>query len=223
MKLLAVETANDACSVALWQDGDCVEQYVLAPRRQTELVLPMIEQLLADAGCARTQLDAIAFGRGPGAFTGVRVAVAVAQGIGYALQRPLIGISTLAACAWSAQQRAGDGHWLVALDARMGELYLAGYQCQGSTQQCLLAEAVVAPDALPSLPAASWRGAGSGALYLTALRARWPTLTDWHDDITPRAAAIAALAAQQPAQHWLAAEQAQPVYLRDQVIQGAVR
>lgn len=223
LKLLALETATDACSVALWQDGECLEQYALAPRRQTELVLPMIDQLLAAAGCARTQLDAIAFGRGPGAFTGVRVAVAVAQGIGFALQRPLIGISTLAACGWSAQQRGGDGHWLVALDARMGELYLAGYHCQGDHWQCLLEEAVVAPTALPALPALAWRGAGSGALHLAAMQARWPTLGDWYDDIGPRAAAVAALAARQPTQQWLSAADAQPTYLRDRVIQGAIR
>ena len=101
MKLLAFETATEACSVALWVDGEVRERFELAPRRHAELSLPWAEQLLADAGVRKSQLDAIAVGRGPGAFTGVRLAIAIAQGIALALDRPIVPVSTLAALAAS--------------------------------------------------------------------------------------------------------------------------
>ena len=105
MKLLAFETATEACSVALWIDGEVRERFELAPRRHAELALPWAEQLLAEAGIARSQLDAIAVGRGPGAFTGVRLAIALAQGIALALDQPVVPVSTLAALAMQARGR----------------------------------------------------------------------------------------------------------------------
>ncbi|HJW47724.1 MAG TPA: tRNA (adenosine(37)-N6)-threonylcarbamoyltransferase complex dimerization subunit type 1 TsaB, partial [Lysobacter sp.] len=102
MKLLAFETATEACSVALWLDGDVHERFEIAPRRHAELSLPWAEQLLADAGVRKSQLDAIAIGRGPGAFTGVRLAIAIAQGIALALDRPVVPVSTLATLALQA-------------------------------------------------------------------------------------------------------------------------
>jgi tRNA threonylcarbamoyladenosine biosynthesis protein TsaB len=102
MILLAFETATEACSVALWVDGEVRERFELAPRRHAELALPWAEQLLAEAGIARSQLDAIAVGRGPGAFTGVRLGVALAQGIALALDRQVVPVSTLAALAMRA-------------------------------------------------------------------------------------------------------------------------
>ncbi|PKM22121.1 MAG: tRNA (adenosine(37)-N6)-threonylcarbamoyltransferase complex dimerization subunit type 1 TsaB [Gammaproteobacteria bacterium HGW-Gammaproteobacteria-14] len=224
VKLLALETATDACSVALWHDGEVRERFVLAQRRQTELVLPMVESLLAEAGWALTTLDAIAFGQGPGAFTGVRVAVSVAQGLGYAANVPLVGVSTLAATAHHAAAVHGDGNWLIGFDARMNELYLGGYRCNDGQIDNLLEDSLVAPETLPELPALNWRGAGSGDVFLSALRARWPALIDWQGDIGPRAASVAALAAPQRLQGvGVPAEQARPVYLRDKVVQGAVR
>ena len=102
MKLLAFETATEACSVALWVDGEVRERFELAPRRHAELSLPWAEQLLAEAGIGKSQLDAIAVGRGPGAFTGVRLAIAIGQGIALALDRPIVPVSTLAALAMRA-------------------------------------------------------------------------------------------------------------------------
>ena len=121
MKLLAFETATEACSVAVYVDGEVRERFEIAPRRHAELALPWAEQLLAEAGMAKSQLDAIAVGRGPGAFTGVRLAIALAQGIALALDRPLLPVSTLA--------RLGDAgaeatRILAAIDARMGEVYV---------------------------------------------------------------------------------------------------
>ena len=113
MKLLAFETATEACSVALWLDGEVRERFELAPRRHAELALPWAEQLLAEAGIAKPQLDAIAVGRGPGAFTGVRLAIALGQGIALALDRPLLPVSTLAVLA----MRAAPGPVLAALVA----------------------------------------------------------------------------------------------------------
>ena len=114
MKLLAFETATEACSVALWIDGEVHERFELAPRRHAELALPWADALLAEAGIARSQLDAIAVGRGPGAFTGVRLAISIAQGIALALDIPVVPISTLAVLAASLpplrrQGRAGEG------------------------------------------------------------------------------------------------------------------
>ncbi len=103
MKLLAFETATEACSVALYLDGEIIERYEIAPRRHAEYALPWAEALLADAGITRSQLDAIAISRGPGAFTGVRLAIAIAQGIALALDKPVVAISTLQVIAASSQ------------------------------------------------------------------------------------------------------------------------
>jgi tRNA threonylcarbamoyladenosine biosynthesis protein TsaB len=107
MKLLAFETATEACSVALWVDGAARERFEIAPRRHAELALTWAEALLAEAGLSKSQLDAIAVGRGPGAFTGVRLAVAVAQGIALALDRPVVAVSTLAVLAAGAGRGKG--------------------------------------------------------------------------------------------------------------------
>ena len=96
MRLLAFETATEACSVAVLVDGETHERFEIAPRRHAELALPWAGQLLAEAGVSKSQIDAIAVGRGPGAFTGVRLAIAIAQGIALALDRPLLPVSTLA-------------------------------------------------------------------------------------------------------------------------------
>src|SRR6476659_5161 len=141
MKLLAFETATEACSVALWIDGDIHERFELAPRRHAELALPWAQALLSECGVARSQLDAIAVGRGPGAFTGVRLAVALAQGIALALDRPVVPVSTLAALAMQAQ---GE-RILAAIDARMGEIYVAAFRRDGHSVIPASDEVVIAP------------------------------------------------------------------------------
>lgn len=223
MKLLAIETATESCAVALGDDARVSERFEPQARRQTELVLPMVEALLAERGWRLQELDAIAFSRGPGAFTGVRVAVAIAQGLGYAAGVPLVPLSTLAICAASAAAEHGCGRWLVAQDARMGELYLGGYEVGPEGVRTLWPDALVHPDALPPLDGA-WRGAGSGEAFLPALRAAAPGLGQWLGPVPPRAAAMLPLARRAVAAgETLAPAQAQPVYLRNQVIQGAVR
>lgn len=225
MKLLAIETATDTCSVAL-QDGNQVrELFEPAARQQTERVLPMVEQLLAETGLALTELDAIAFSAGPGAFTGVRVAVSVAQGLAWGASLPLVPVSTLACTAMAAAQQRGPGAWLVLQDARMNELYVGGYRTSddGATLTCVLDDVLCAPDQLPALPAHDWQLVGSGVMHAAQVRAQG-CAGDWHEQIGPRAAALLPLAAGA----WqrgetVTAEQARPVYLRNQVIQGAIR
>ena len=235
MKLLAIETATDTCSIALQVDG---QRYALTehlPRRQTERVLPMVEEILIQAGVALSSLDAIAFSQGPGAFTGVRVAVSIAQGLAFAVDVPLIGVSTLACTAQAAAMTHGAGAWFVAQDARMAEVYIAGYNFHEteSEPECLLNDMLCAPDALPPEFAASlsgdraehmWRGVGSGDMYLEQIRQQCSALGKWVGDIGPNAEAMLPLAVS--AWHRgeaVAAELAQPVYLRNQVVQGAIR
>lgn len=126
MKILAFETATEACSVALWIDGELRERHAIAPRQHAQLLLPWADALLAEAGIARGALDAIAVGRGPGAFTGVRLAIAAAQGIALALDRPVLPVSTLAVLAQGAP--IGDRPIIAAIDARMGEVYLGVFE-----------------------------------------------------------------------------------------------
>ena len=175
MKLLAFETATEACSVAVYVDGEVLERFELAPRRHAELALPWADGLLAEAGVAKSQLDAIAVGRGPGAFTGVRLAVALAQGIALALDRPVLPVSTLAALAASA---TGD-RILAAIDARMGEVYLGVFERRDGEVLSVAEELVVRPD-LADLPAGeSWQGVGTGRRRWGALPSGGRALAGW--------------------------------------------
>lgn len=221
MKLLAFETATEACSVALWIDGEARERYEVAPRRHAELSLPWAQQLLAEAGLAKAQLDAIAVGRGPGAFTGVRLGISIAQGIALALDRPVVPVSTLAALA----MRAPGGRILAAIDARMGEVYSGAFAMRGAGADKEVAalgdEAVGAPDAV-RLPggAGDWHGVGTGFAALDgALRARLGgRLLDVDAAALPHALDVARLAAAAFARgEWVAPDRVEPAYLRDKV------
>ena len=227
MNLLAFELSTEACSVALWVDGDVRERHEIAPRRHAELALPWAEALLAEAGIARSQLDAIAVGRGPGAFTGVRLGVAIAQGIALALDRPAVPVSTLAALAMRAVALgAGEGDCvLAAIDARMSEVYVARYRLaaeHGALRPIPASdEQVLAPDAVP-LPGdgAAWFGVGTGFAALGgALRARLPP--GWRAvdaEALPHAADVVRLAhAALLRGEAVAPEKLEPAYLRNQV------
>jgi tRNA threonylcarbamoyladenosine biosynthesis protein TsaB len=216
MKLLAFETATEACSVALWLDGELRERFELAPRRHAELALPWAEQLLAEAGIAKSQLDAIAVGRGPGAFTGVRLAIALGQGIALALDRPLVPVSTLAALAADAP----GARILAAIDARMGEVYLGAFAREGDALHALMPETVVAPQAASVPEGETWIAVGTGfaaaddALQ-AGLRGR---LAQVDASALPRAAAVARLGAAAFARgDGLPPERVEPAYLRDNV------
>ena len=127
MKILALDTATEACSAALLSgDGSVYERHDIAPRRHAELILPMVDGILTEAGLGLNDLDAIAFGRGPGAFTGVRIAAGVTQGLALGAGLPVIPVSSLAALAQPALGKAAIV--LPAIDARMGEVYWAAYE-----------------------------------------------------------------------------------------------
>ena len=217
MKLLAIETATEACSVALWLDGEVRERFEVAPRRHTELVLPWAEELLAEAGLARAQLDAIAVGRGPGAFTGVRLAVALAQGIALALDRPVLPVSTLAALAWPA--RAGGNDVLAAIDARMGEVYLGWFRAEGQGLRAVGSEWMAAPQGV-DIEAADVVGVGSGfgAAEGALAQALVSKLLLCDPLALPHAADLARLAAIDfAAGRAIAPDLLEPAYLRDKV------
>jgi tRNA threonylcarbamoyladenosine biosynthesis protein TsaB len=217
MKLLAIETATEACSVALWLDGEVHERFEIAPRRHAELTLPWAEQLLAQAGVKKSQLDAIAIGRGPGAFTGVRLAIALGQGIALALDRPIVPVSTLAALALQAP----GPRVLAAIDARMGEVYAASFELRDGDAIALDAERVLPPDAVVLPEAAgTWHGVGTGfAAQDGALAARARAHFAAIDATAlPHAADVARLAALAYARgETVAPEFAEPAYLRDNV------
>ena len=218
MNLLAFETSTEACSVAIWRDGEVLERHEVAPRRHAELVLPWAEGLLAEAGLSRTMLDAVAVGRGPGAFTGVRLGIATAQGIALALDLPMLPVSTLAALAMAAPQH---GPVLAAIDARMGEVYVGAFLRSGEGVEPLGPETVSAPDAVGLPPAeGTWQGVGTGFVALEgALRARLADAKSTIDaGALPRAGDVARLAARA----WergerVAPERVEPAYLRDNV------
>ncbi len=226
MKLLALETATEACSVALYLDGEVLERHELAPRRHAELALPWIEELLARAGLAKSQLDAIACGRGPGSFTGVRLAVAMAQGLALALDRPAIGVSTLEALALPGMRALGaedtaDTGVLAAIDARMGEVYLADYRRDGpDAWRRQGEEAVIAPGRVSLVDASQRIGVGTGfAAENAALVERLGAcLVRVDPHALPHAGDVARLAVSALARgEGVAAEQLQPAYLRNKV------
>ena len=216
MNLLAFETATEACSVALWLDGALIERFGIAPRRHAELALPWAEALLAEAGIARSQLDAIAVGRGPGAFTGVRLAIAIGQGIALALDRPTLPVSTLAALA----MQSPGGRTLAAIDARMGEIYLGAFQRADGDVEALSAEVVVRPDRAELPDAGAWCGVGTGfaaadGILVERLGLR---LAAVHASALPHAADVARLAAQAWARgEAIPPERLEPAYLRNDV------
>ena len=224
MKLLAFETATEACSVAVWIDGAVRERFEVAPRRHAELALPWAEQLLAEAGMAKSQLDAIAVGRGPGAFTGVRLAIAIAQGIALALDRPVVPVSTLAALALASPRpmvREQPMRILAAIDARMGEVYSAAFAREGEEVVALSSESVGAPGTVV-LPddASGWFGVGTGfaagdGVLQHLLQAR---LAGVDAAALPHAADVARLAAAAYARgESVSPERAEPAYLRNAV------
>lgn len=226
-RILALETAGESCSVALLDDSlpagqQIRETFEIAPRKQTELALPMVEAMLSDAGLTLRELDCIAFGHGPGAFTGVRVAAAVAQGLAFSAELPVVGISTLAACALSVDSEESSGQVIACFDARMGEVYLGAYRVNGNQLETIHPDGLFKPDALPELEG-QWLIVGSGLVYQDALKAVYDA-SACMPDAHPHAHAVAQLALSVFQRgEAVSAEQAQPVYLRDQVIQGAVR
>lgn len=222
--LLALDASSSACSAALLRQdaghSECVARFEMTPREHTRRLLPMVDEVLAAAQVPSSQLDAIAYGRGPGSFTGLRIAAGAAQGLAFGLDRPLLGISTLEALALQAHRRYHLRHVVTALDARMGEVYVATWHCLNDTLRRQSDEAVLAPEEV-ILPddETDWVGVGSGFTlweqFSTPLQA---AMTHHLTDLESRAEEMAWLAARDfAAGLGQPAHAVQPVYLRNQV------
>ncbi|MGO2008323.1 tRNA (adenosine(37)-N6)-threonylcarbamoyltransferase complex dimerization subunit type 1 TsaB [Vreelandella alkaliphila] len=222
--LLALDASSSACSAALLrQQGsqrECLARFEMTPRAHTRRLMPMVDDILAEANIATQQLDAVAFGRGPGSFTGLRIAAGAAQGLAFGLDRPLLGISTLEALALQAHRRYHFRHVVTALDARMGEIYAATWHCLNDTLSLQSDEVVVAPDNF-HLPAeeTDWVGVGSGfTLWDDFALSLQANMSQHLTDLEPRAEEMAWLAARDlEAGLGQAAHEAQPIYLRNDV------
>ena len=221
LKLLALETSTTACSAALSVNGDVLERYVIAPREHATLILPMIESLLVEADLTVQQLDAVAFGRGPGSFTGVRIGAGVVQGIAFAADLPVVPVSTLAALALGAMGETGERQVMAALDARRSEVYWGCYVLDThGVPELLGAECVCKPAAVPLPAAGGWIGAGSGwdAYGEIMMPVAGKQILRLLPDIEPRAAAVARLGVDGFCKRQtLPPDAAVPVYLRDSV------
>lgn len=221
MKLLALDTSTEACSAALYLDGELRERYELAPQMHAQLLLPMIDVLMTEAGIGVTQLDALAFGRGPGSFTGLRIAAGVTQGIAFGADIPVVPVSSLAALAQGLYRECGVTQVLTAMDARMNEVYWGIYQTDTTPIMCLQGqEQVCAPNAVSLPKGYGWFGAGSGwGVYAEALQHRLAaSVTGCDVHWLPHAQDVALLGVDAFHRGGAArAEEAVPVYLRDEV------
>ena len=216
--LLALDTATEACSVALLHDGKVLSHYEVAPRLHAQRLLPMIHDLFGEAGVALAAVDAIAFGRGPGAFTGVRIAIGVVQGLAFALDKPVLPVSNLAVLAQRALREHGAQQVAAAIDARMDEVYWGCYAAEQGEMRLQGIEAVLAPERaeLPRGASGDWFAAGTGWGTYGARIALTPSASD--NAMLPHAQDLLSLAtfAWQRGEA-LPADEAQPVYLRDNV------
>lgn len=226
MKLLALDTSSACCSAALWIDGELRERHEFTARGHARLLLPMVRELLAEAQQQLSGLDAIAFGRGPGSFTGLRVAAGVVQGLAFGAGLGVLPVSDLRALAEQALRRGGrgdgTGYALACMDARMAEVYAAVFEVRdGEVAAERLAERVVAADVLlPELAMPVQWAAGRGLDAWPAIAAHLqPGPERCFGDAEPMACDVARLAARDIAGGCplLPAEAAQPVYLRDRV------
>jgi tRNA threonylcarbamoyladenosine biosynthesis protein TsaB len=221
MRILAVDTSGEACSAALLCEPDVSQRLSLEPRRHGALILGMVESLLAEAGIGLNQLDALAFGRGPGSFTGVRIATSVVQGLAFGADLPVIPVSTLAGLSQGHHRVKGVSRSLAAIDARMGEIYWGRYVLEANGLMRLSGVEEVAPADRVEIPADSgWHGIGSGWLaYGDTLGGR---LAERLESAEPNALCESMDVARLAAADFLDGcavppEHAVPVYLRDRV------
>lgn len=158
MKLLTFDTSTEYLSLALWHDGEVSVRELLAGQKHSALVLPLLGELLAEAGWKLADLDGIAFGEGPGSFTGLRIGCGVAQGLAFGAGLPVLGVCTLEALA----QQAAREKVIACLDARMNEVYHAAYRLGGGAWQAVLPPGLYPPAQVPPLEGDGWCAIGSG-------------------------------------------------------------
>ncbi|WP_353614280.1 tRNA (adenosine(37)-N6)-threonylcarbamoyltransferase complex dimerization subunit type 1 TsaB [Mangrovibacter phragmitis] len=222
MRILAIDTATEACSVAVWNDGKTYAHFELCPREHTQRILPLVQELLNQSGVSLSDVDALAFGRGPGSFTGVRIGIGIAQGLALGAQLPLAGVSTLATMAQGAFRLSGATRVLCAIDARMGEVYWAEYQRDAAGQwHGEKTERVCKPEAVSARLKqlnGEWATVGTGW-------EAWPEMAkDTGLPVIPGGVSLPMAEDMLPfaiqavlQQKTIAVEQAEPVYLRNEV------
>jgi len=219
MNLLGIETATDLCSVALMAGGRIVERETDEPRSHADRVLTMVRDCIEETGLQLSDLDVLVFGRGPGSFTGIRIATGVIQGLALGAGLPVVPVSSLAGHAAAARRRLGASQVAVAVDARMGECYWGCFEVSAAGEARLLGEErIAAPDEIEAPPGEGWVGIGSGWAAYPELGAALPLVRVAEQSILPSArdllpSAVAALERGEA----VPAEQALPVYLRDKV------
>ena len=227
-KILSIETSTEACSVALGINGVVNEKFELAPRKHAELVLPMVRSVLAEAELPLNAVDVIAFGRGPGSFTSLRIGIGVVQGLAWGAELPVVPVSSLAALAQTAYEHESGpeiSRICVAIDARMQEVYSAEFELNTQGIAVLASTEKVCPprDILVNEPRMTC-GAGNGFESYPELEVLGTRLAVCMPDCWPRAGAVCRLAGA-----WLdhnsplPAAQAQPVYIRDKVAEKPAR
>lgn len=218
--MLAVETSTEACSAALYIDGAVQERFEIAPREHTKLILPMIDSLMAEAELKPQQLDALAFSRGPGSFTGVRISASVIQGIAFAADLPVVPVSTLAAIAHRYLKDSVAEYAYTAMDARMGEIFWGVYKRDQQGYAELIGKEAVTLAENIIYPQQKGIGIGSGwDVYRQQLSACLGDLLQGIKiDIVPSAIAIIELGVMGYKKgQGVDVEMAMPVYLRDKV------
>ena len=181
MPILALDTASEACSVAIHLDnGEIISRYEYAPRLQTQLLLPMVDELLAQCQLSPQALTAIAYSRGPGSFTGVRISAAAAQGLAFGWDLPVLAISSLQTLAQGAYRVLQQEQVISVFDARMNEIYLGAYQLSGQLMQPVIEEVVCSPKQIPNIPEQNWALVGSGTIYADEIKQRKQLVqNDW--------------------------------------------
>lgn len=219
--ILALDTSTDACSVALQVGEQRTEIFKVIPRRHTHELLPMVKEILAQAQLKVSQLDAVAFGRGPGSFAGIRIATGVTQGLAFAEDLAVIPVSTLATLAQGYYRQHSDPNSdiITALDARMDEVYWGSYRIEDGLAKLVTSEAVCAPSEVTMDCDKSYIGVGSGFNYQENMQSSLVDALDKvYTDVHPHSLDMLAIANQCYLNgDTVSAEDAQPVYLRNQV------
>lgn len=223
--LLALDSSTEACSVALINGDEVTEQFLLTPREHTQRLLPMVDEVLAEAGASLTQLDAIAFGRGPGSFTGLRICLGAVQGLAFGADLPVVPVSSLTALAQTALDKGlvnDEQSVIAALDARMDEVYWAhcyfqqGLAAIAGVEHLSTPEQVHLENVSGEVLSGETLGVGSGWHY--SARISLEKIRSIHNDVLPSAGSVAKLGLSYFAKgEFCQADQAMPVYLRDEV------
>src|SRR5208283_1176892 len=223
MRILALDASTEVCAAAIGDGTAWLERADLAGQRHSELLLPMVRALLTEARLELADLDGIAFGAGPGSFTGLRIACGVAQGLALGANLPMIGVATLEAMAETARRRNASTRVIAALDARMHEVYFAAYEHDGARWCARVAPSVVAPVSAFLPGGEGWSGAGNGFAAYPALRERFGgVLVSCDESVLPTAVAVGALALPRfAAGEGIPARDAAPLYVRHRVALAA--